>query len=136
MSLTEWNSSLATGDPTIDDQHKQLINTLNALATAYRSGEGRLVVEKTMTFLVEYTIKHFDHEEVLQKKYGYPDYEKHRQIHEDFKRVAGGLLHELKVNGPTDVFISHIYSAVSLWVVQHIKGEDIKMAAFIKSKMQ
>jgi hemerythrin len=135
MSHTEWSQALSTGNATIDDQHKQLINALNALYSAYRSGEGRDVVEKTMVFLVEYTIKHFDTEEELQTKYGYPEYQQHRQMHEDFKRVAGGLLHELKTNGPTDVFISHIYSAVSLWVVQHIKGEDIKMAAFIKGKM-
>jgi hemerythrin len=130
-----WTKDLETGNATVDDQHKQLIDALNALFDAYKTGKGVGEVEKTMDFLVEYTIKHFDYEEEIQAKYDYPDYPNHKQIHADFKKAATGMRQELTNEGPTEAFISRVYTTVARWVVDHIKGEDIKMAEYIKAKM-
>ena len=131
-----WNPDLETGSVVIDNQHKQLIAAVNALFDAQQSGKGRQEVEKTMEFLVGYTVKHFADEEKLQEKHNYPEYLIHKQTHIDFKRVALELAKELSQNGPTDAFISKAYVTIGDWLVNHIKGDDFKMAAYVRSKEQ
>ena len=128
-----WDQNLATGNPLIDSQHRQLIDAVNALYYAHQSGKGRQEVERTMEFLMEYTSKHFADEEKLQEKYDYPDYPIHKRIHNEFKKVALELASELT---HTDEFISHVYVTVSEWLVHHIRGDDFKMAAYIQNKIQ
>ena len=135
-TYTTWSPELATGHTLIDNQHQQWIAAVNNLFDAYRNGKGRKEVERTMDFLVAYTIKHFSDEEKLQKTCEYPHYLAHQQIHADFKGVAQDLASTLRHNGPTDEFISHVCVTIGRWVINHIKNDDLKMAAHIRSKEQ
>ena len=130
-----WNPDLATGHAAIDNQHKQLIAAVNALFEAYKSGKERQEVERTMDFLVGYTMRHFADEEKLQQEFAYPDYLRHRSIHEEFKDEVKELIAMLHRDGLTEDFISRVYVAIGEWLVNHIKGEDFKMAAYVQSKM-
>jgi hemerythrin len=131
---TTWTSDLETGNVIIDKQHQQLIAALNALFDAYKNGKGQHEVERTMEFLAGYAIKHLADEEALQQKYNYPEYPAHKQIHIDFKKVVQGLVTRLSQDGPTDEFISEVYVTIAEWLVNHIKGDDFRMAAYIQSK--
>jgi len=130
---TTWTPDLATGNAIIDEQHKKWIAALNAVFDAHRSGKGRREVEKTMDFMVDYTVKHFNDEEEIQKKHEYPEYDKHHQIHADFKEVVRELRRELIKEGPTDEVITHLYVTMGRWLINHIKDKDIKMAAFVRN---
>ncbi|MCL1915696.1 MAG: bacteriohemerythrin [Desulfovibrionaceae bacterium] len=129
-----WDSSLETGNTAIDNQHKQLFAAVNALYDAHKEGKGQAEVEKTMDFLLAYTIKHFADEEKLQEKYLYPGFLAHRQTHVDFKTTASRLARELSETGPTDEYISRVYALIGDWLVNHIKGDDFGMAAFVRNK--
>ena len=133
---TAWDPNLATGHALIDNQHRQLIASVNDLFDAYQSGKGREEVERTMDFLVAYTVKHFGDEEKLQEQYGYPHYLVHKQIHAEFKDVAQHLLNSLYHDGPTDAFISRVCATIGQWVVNHIKSDDQKMTVYIRSREQ
>ena len=136
MAYTEWNPEWATGHELIDDQHKQLIAAVNSLFDAQKSGKGRNEVERTMNFLVEYTTKHFNEEQKLQEESEYPLYPEHKQIHNDFKNTANELFNTLHRDGPSDELISHICVTMGRWVINHIKSEDFKLVAHIKSREQ
>ena len=131
-----WDRALETGIATIDNQHKQLIAAVNALFEAHQRGKGVKEVERTMAFLVEYTFKHFNDEEELQEKYGYPHFHAHKQIHDRFKDEAQHLAAVLHRDGPTDEFISHVCDITARWLLHHIKKDDFKMAAYIRNKEQ
>ena len=132
MAYTEWNPEWATGHELIDSQHQQLIAAVNSLFDAQRDGKGREEVERTMTFLVEYTTKHFNDEQKIQEKCEYPLYPEHKRIHDDFKNSAIELSHTLRRDGPTDELVRHICVTIGRWVINHIKSEDFKLAAHIK----
>lgn len=51
-----WDKSLETGNPSIDSQHKSLINAINELLDACSQGKGRNEVSKTLNFLQDYVI--------------------------------------------------------------------------------
>ena len=132
-AYTTWNSSMEIGNTLIDSQHKQLISAINNLFDAYQSGNGRKEVEHTMNFLLDYTIKHFNEEEELQKEYNYPDCIQHKNIHSNFIEEVKKMATTLQLTGPSDDLISHICQTTGRWIINHIKQEDIKIANHIKS---
>ncbi len=132
--MYQFTKDLETGNTMIDSQHKELLNAINNLLEACSKGKGRDQIKNTLDFLQDYTSKHFHDEEVLQKKYGYPDYVNHKQYHEGFKAVVKGIADELQKQGPTIALVGKVNSNIGNWLVSHIKREDVKVAAHIRSK--
>jgi hemerythrin len=124
----EWSGDLETGYPGIDEQHKQLVMALNDLLSACGHGGHRAELKKTLDFLVAYTIKHFTDEEAFQLQHNYPDYERHKLLHDNFKVVASELAERLMQEGATIALIAEVHSTIGDWLVNHIKGEDLRIA--------
>ena len=129
----QWDSSLETGYEKVDNQHKQLIAAVNNLMQASIEGKGDSAVMETLDFLTGYAVKHFADEEQLAVDYNYPDYLNHKRIHDDFKISVGELTQRVVKEGPTRELIDVVSSAVGSWLLNHIKGDDFRLAAFIKS---
>jgi hemerythrin len=129
-----WSKDLETGNGTIDGQHRELINAINNLMDAIEKGKGSDALSGSLNFLNDYTIKHFFDEETLQKKHGYPDFENHKKLHDGFKAV----IHDLKVReiwkGKSDELAGEVRGKIGDWLITHIKGEDVKVAAHIRAQ--
>ena len=128
-----FTPDLLTGNNTIDTQHKELIAAINNLLEACSQGKGRAVLTDTAKFLYSYTSKHFADEEKLQLASKYPDYANHKQYHEGFKQVVMDIINELDKEGPTIVLVGKVNSSIAGWLINHIKREDVKVAAHIRS---
>ena len=83
----ELTKDLETGNRIIDNEHRELLNAVNALLDACSAGKGRAQVSSTVKFLNDYVDRHFAHEEQLQKQSGYPGYEAHHAFHEKYKQT-------------------------------------------------
>ena len=129
----QWDSSLETGYEKIDNQHRQLVAAVNSLMEASKNGKGDKAVMETLEFLTAYTIKHFADEEQLQIDYEYPDYFNHKRIHYDFKETVGKLTEQVIRDGPTEKIIDSVSSIIGSWLLNHIRGDDFRMAAFVKA---
>ena len=130
-----WNSTLETGHPLIDLQHKELINAVNGLLTACQQGQGAGRLGPTLNYLTSYTQKHFADEEALQQKSNYPDFPNHRKYHEDMVKVIADLSAELKQTGPTARVTQKIIRNVGDAFVNHILQQDAKVAAHLKKAL-
>ena len=128
-----WDPSLESGYEKVDNQHKQLISALNNLIEASKSGKGDWTVIQTLDFLTGYAIKHFADEEQLQMDYDYPDYLNHRRIHEEFKKTVREFVGRVNKEGPTEEIICIVSEAIGSWLLNHIRGDDFRMATFIKA---
>ena len=128
-----WDSSLESGYEKVDKQHRQLVAALNNLTEASESGKGDRVVMETLDFLTGYAIKHFADEEQLQIDYDYPDYLNHKRIHDDFKIKVGEFVGRVKKEGPTEEIIGTVGSAIGSWLLNHIRGDDFRMASYVKA---
>ncbi len=129
----QFTPDLATGNTAIDSQHKELIAAMNNLLDACSKGKGRESLSSTAKFLYDYTSKHFADEEKLQIASKYPDYANHKRYHEDFKQVVRTIVAELERDGPTLVLVGKVNNSIGGWLVNHIKKEDAKIAAHIRS---
>jgi len=129
----QWDSSLETGHEKIDIQHKQLFAAVSNLMESSASGKGDAAILETLDFLTDYVTKHFADEEQLQIDCSYPDYLHHRRLHDEFKAVVGELTKRISKEGPTKDLIDIVSSTAASWLINHIKGDDFKMAAFVKA---
>lgn len=120
MALMSWTQDLETGIKVIDDQHKRLIDFINELDDACRTGNAD-ETSHVMEGLLNYTVTHFEFEESLQEKANYPFLKAHQRIHELFmKKVAA--FRERASKGE-DV-APELLNLLQGWLVNHIKGED------------
>jgi hemerythrin-like metal-binding protein len=130
-----WSPELATGNKTIDSQHKQLFRLTSSLSAACMDGRGTAMLSETLDFLASYTTRHFADEEELQWAYNYPGYGEHKKLHDGFKKIVSGLIAEFKQNGSSMELLEKINTVIVHWLVEHIKQEDFKMAAYIKKSL-
>nr|WP_302819972.1 bacteriohemerythrin [Ruthenibacterium lactatiformans] len=129
----KWTPDLETGNSLIDGQHKELIEAINKLLDACGNGKGRAEIEATLVFLNNYVVKHFNDEEVLQQRYKYPDAVNHKRYHEAFKATVREIISEFRKDGATVALVAKVNTAIAGWLLNHIKREDVKVAAHIKS---
>ncbi len=125
---------LITGNAMIDAEHKQLIDAINGLLDACSEGKGRKKISETMKFLQSYTKKHFGDEERLQLSSGYPDYVNHKGYHAFFIKKVDELSAKLNKEGPSVAIVAEINKTLADWLFTHIKTQDVKVAAHIRSK--
>lgn len=129
----QFTKDLETGNSVIDSEHRQLIDAVNSLLDACAKGQGRTQLLNTANFLLNYTKKHFSDEEAIQMKNHYPDYARHKKIHDDFKKTAADLVSKIENEGPTVANVGQINTLLAGWLLNHIKGEDKKLANYLKS---
>ena len=83
MTVITFDDNLITGNKTIDEQHKELIDRIQQFVSACESEDARVKAIKMLDYLDEYTEFHFKEEEKLQKDVGYPGLEEHIKKHEE-----------------------------------------------------
>ena len=129
-----WNDNLKIGVPAIDTQHKMLCDAIDSFLDACKSGKGRQEIVNTISFLEQYTIRHFHDEEIVQKQSGYPKFEEHKAIHEAFIKKVQELKEEIVRDGVSIVTVGKINSVVVDWLLNHIKKEDQELGRYINKK--
>jgi hemerythrin len=77
---------------------------------------------------------HFYDEEMLMKENNYADYSSHKRYHDEFKMIVDELSQQLTNEGASWELINNVTFSLNDWLVNHIKSEDFRMAAFIKTK--
>jgi hemerythrin len=75
-----------------------------------------------------------EEEEALQLSYQYPGYEEHKKLHEKFRETSADLVAEFKDSVSPAELLDKIQSVIIRELVQHIKEDDSKLAAFIREK--
>jgi len=125
-----WSEELEVGIETMDTQHKELIEKFNALMNACDAGRGQEELESTLDFLCDYTIKHFSDEEALQQQINYPEFSRHKQLHDGFKVTVANLAAQFKQDGPSSAILDKFSTDVGEWLIKHIKREDTKVASY------
>lgn len=125
--MIQFTKDCETGVAQIDEQHRELINRLNAVVASGMSSITKEETEKTLNFLEEYIIKHFKDEENLQQKCGYPKYEWHKNQHQHFITEIQKLKREYQMNGPSPKYTLSLNNAIIQWIVRHIKSVDVDL---------
>jgi hemerythrin-like metal-binding protein len=127
-----WDETFATGNAHVDEQHKQLFAAVNDILDTVARNKSPEEIKKSLSFLRDYTIKHFFDEEKLLRERGYPDLASHKKLHDDFKKTVRALETDFFRQGASQDLAKQIHSVVAEWLIFHIKGMDLQWAAFLK----
>jgi hemerythrin len=77
-----WRDKMSVHNNLIDEEHKYLIDQINALEVAINTKDNHDIIVETLNHLLDYTKTHFEHEEAIQKKINYPEISEHKAEHE------------------------------------------------------
>jgi hemerythrin len=131
--MIQLSKDMEVGVVEIDDQHKELVDRLNALLSMGHDVDSKEESQKTLNMLEEYIIKHFSDEEELQRKNKYPEYESHKKLHQSFIDEFEKLKKEFEVNGHSLKFTMDLNNSLINWIVKHIKSADVELGKFLKN---
>jgi len=130
--LMPWSSSLENGVSEFDNQHHRLVDLINELYRAMKTGRGNGVVIKVLDELVDYTGTHFAAEEKLMVEHQYPDYDSHIIIHREFVAKVVDFQNKLK-SGEATLSLD-LLEFLKDWLIGHIKGVDRKYGPFFNGQ--
>jgi hemerythrin len=128
MDRIEWDDALSVGVPKLDSQHKQLVCIFNKMTEERDPSVRSEVVSDILGELTRYAAVHFDSEEVLMRRYGFPGYEEHKQEHMSFTKKVAHLCVDASAHNPD--LPESILSFLKNWLVDHLLYCDMKYAAF------
>jgi hemerythrin-like metal-binding protein len=130
--LLAWSESLSVDIRLIDDQHRQLVHLINRLFRAMQTGSGRQETAAVLNELVEYTVYHFNAEEELFSRHGYPEEIPHKNAHKQL--VAQVLAFQQKFKSGDSELDMELLQFLKDWLVQHIMKTDKRYAGFLRGK--
>lgn len=130
MAFMQWSAMLEIDGGTVDGQHRQLIDALNAFHAAVGQGQEVAAVRQALDFLGDYGRRHFTDEEAMLAAQAYPRLEEHRRQHAQFLEQVRGFGSQLADGG---VGLAHSMGQfLGNWLVNHILVADKAYAAFLR----
>ena len=128
MPKITWPDKLTTGITLIDEQHRRIIDLLNALQETIERGELTLA-NQTLATLLEHKVAHAAYEETLLKSSGFPFFKPHKHAHDEVIQECSAYLQRAQQGE----YVSHNALAfLKPWMVKHIRGEDTDYVEYVK----
>jgi hemerythrin len=134
MEKIGWDNNLSIGIDLIDEQHKMLIQRLQAVSEAIESNQGEGTIAKTLDFLLDYTDFHFSEEEKHMTEHNYPGLDLHKQQHEEFQNAVKTLVEDFEQEGAVKDIANHIRDFLFNWLKKHIKEVDYQFGQFLNKE--
>ena len=124
-----WSDEFATGNAGIDADHQRLLTLFNEFALAVNAGRGEAVIRGVLGELVDYTHYHFAREELLMMESDYPDYARHKKMHDIFIRQVDDVGSHLSIGSDLGAFL---LSFLGKWLSGHILGADRHLGRYLE----
>ena len=127
-----WRDELALGIPAMDEDHRRILDLVQALFEALVRRADENVINNAVVELVNFTCAHFEREERSMVVHAYPDYEQHKAEHTKLTEEISKIIALVKQeNSPT--ISEPLLSFMAEWVILHTKGADQKFARYLKA---
>ena len=126
--IFDFEENFKLGIDEMDNEHIILVDMLNRvyeLLNENKSREARIYFNKTLS---NYVQEHFSSEEVYMENIGFPDLEKHKRIHSNFRRSFNLL--KPKIEADDDAAFRQALRDTFSWIVSHIGVTDKEYANY------
>lgn len=130
MSFFPWSDEYSVHLRVIDNDHKDLVTTVNALHDAITSGSARGEIGQIIGTLAQYVDEHFAREEALMDSHDYPDIAGHKRIHRHLARQVYAI-RTIFASKPKLIDPAKLLRFLRDWLVHHILEEDRKYVPYL-----
>lgn len=127
-----WKEIYSLNNEQLDDEHKNLFKIAEE---AFAVVEPELKHEKIKTVLnklYEYMKTHFSHEEEYMQEINYPQFEIHKDIHNNIVNTINDFIKELPTLS-ADSFEKELARLIDTTIINHIIQEDKKIIIWVKA---
>lgn len=130
MTFMPWSNEFSVGLDEIDEQHQWLFDATNRLHDEMtKEVHSRAVIGEIIEGLVDYTMNHFIMEEELFERYGYPQAQEHKALHNKFTASIMNTLTEFESGADIE---NEVLDILKNWLLQHILKTDTAYVPFFK----
>jgi len=125
--MLQWSQDLETGHAAIDQEHREIFDRLNHIGAALDHGADPEALRQLIHLLLDYSQRHFRHEEHVMHCRRCPLHQANCTAHQDF---VARTVHWLAIMNcgvvPTSL-IADIHAELSAWIEQHIARIDLSL---------
>ena len=114
--VIEWRDGFKIGVAQVDQEHRHLFTLVRALNLDS--------VDQTVEELLDYVVTHFSNEQELMEKSGYPAFEQHLKLHEEFAAQVADFLGS-GVEWSEDR-VQELRRFLNKWLIGHIMTHDLR----------
>lgn len=98
MTLLQWKSEYALGIPSVDHEHRELIEQINGLYAHIEGSADAAAIEACLEDIYAGIAAHFALEERHMREAAYDDYRAHKEEHEDLLDQIRDLMDAFEAN--------------------------------------
>jgi len=130
MALIVWNNDYSVGVDSLDADHIMIFSLINHIDEAHQSGTDEKAVGRILRVLIDRAVAHFQREEMLMKKGGYPAYEAHAAEHARIMAELQSLFTAYQ-ESPSAAVSGEIVGLLSAWLQEHVLETDMRYRPFL-----
>ncbi len=121
-----WQDRFNIGVELIDREHRKLFSILNKLFSYDGTdSKSQWAYQEGIKFFKGHAMKHFAEEEVYMASIGYEGYERHRHLHDTFrKKTLPEIEKELNESYYSEEAVKHFLGVCAGWLLGHTLTED------------
>ena len=127
----QWSKEYETGHAVVDREHKEIFSLVQNVFDITPTGRNEKI-DEAVTFLADYTVRHFQHEESLMDESNFPGAYQHKQLHKDFVQSVIALQERVRAGGKTIQVHVDVNQTVVDWLITHVLGVDKLLADHYK----
>jgi hemerythrin-like metal-binding protein len=128
-----WDENrYALGIPSLDSEHRSLMNLVNELSEAVAQDCDCEQARQKMEKILDFAADHFAHEEDLMRRHGFPGVQQHTADHEKLLREATNLMETLSPEHSNRALL--ITAFFTDFTENHILHEDRAISQYLEKQ--
>jgi len=118
----------------MNDVHREELDIVNSLHAVIKENNAPQISELCKQWL-EHTKAHFDRENMMMEKYGFPAYHCHHTEHVEALTGLAFIIQQWEEKADLNALALYVSTTWPQWYVNHISTMDTVTSAFIKQSM-
>ena len=127
-----WKDIYSLDNQKLDDEHKTLFKIAEEAFAVVEPELKHEKIRNILNRLYEYMKVHFSHEEEYMQEINYPQFEIHKELHENIVNTINEFVKQLATLSE-DSFEKELAKLIDGTIVHHIVQEDKKIISWLKA---
>ena len=132
MSLIEWKDEFDIGIPSVDYEHRGMIQMINRLHGKLAESADRDTIADFLGEIHALISAHFALEEKEMLEMAYDEFEAHKDDHEDLLDQIRDMMDEFEQDQSGDV-TKELGGRLNQWFTEHFRTRDARLHRFLAS---
>lgn len=133
MSLMEWDAKkFDVLVPEMNRQHEKLVGIMNKLYDRHAAKASKPELNALLVELRDWTIKHFRDEEAVLEKMQFPQFQRHKSIHQ--KLIEDFTAHYNTFSAGSGAISPGFFEFLRLWLTSHMMHIDRKYGEYSQQR--